>query len=284
MRSLSLFSGIGGFDLGLERAGFEIVAQCECEPFPRAVLARHWPDIPCYDDVTTLDADTLPPDIECVFGGFPCQDISVAGRGEGIEGSRSGLWAEMERIIGSIRPRWVIAENVPALRTRGADRVLGDLEGQGYTGWPIVVGADNAGAPHRRKRVFIVAHTNSYTLREQRQRTGGEGAEKAEPARAVLGDAACIRCQRVSRTQQERAAQPGQWNGWPSGPSEEQHEWEESRLTQFEVGRSADGIPERLVRSANRQALRAYGNAVVPQVAEVIGRAVMAVENKELVQ
>jgi len=125
LRVLSLFSGIGGIDLGLERAGMRVVAQCEIEPFARAVLAKHWPDVRRYEDVRTLDGTEWRGTVDLVAGGFPCQDISTAGKGKGIEkGERSGLWREMRRIIGECRPRWVLAENVPALRTRGADIVL----------------------------------------------------------------------------------------------------------------------------------------------------------------
>lgn len=156
MRFISLFSGIGGLDLGLERAGWTPVAFCEQDLYCRWVLGRKWPRVPCFDDVRTLDPSCLG-EIDAVVGGFPCQDISVAGKGEGLSGERSGLWWEMYRVIDLVRPRWVIAENVPRLRTLGADAVLESLEGIGYTCWPIVVGADDIGAPHRRKRVFIIA-------------------------------------------------------------------------------------------------------------------------------
>ena len=143
MRVLDLFSGHGGISLGLERAGMTTAAFCEVDPYCREWLAQQWPEVPIYDDVRSLDATALR-DIDIVAGGFPCQDISVAGKGEGIDGARSGLWAEMFRIVCDVRPRWVLAENVPALRTRGADRVLGDLESAGYVCWPLVVGAGAA--------------------------------------------------------------------------------------------------------------------------------------------
>ena len=135
MRVLDLFSGIGGFSLGLERAGMQTVAFCEIDPFARAVLAQHWPEVPCHDDIRTLTADWLAemglwPDVIC--GGFPCQDISVAGKGVGITGERSGLWREYARLIGEIRPSYVIVENVAALLGRGAGDVLRDLAALGY--------------------------------------------------------------------------------------------------------------------------------------------------------
>ncbi|MFI4881405.1 MAG: DNA cytosine methyltransferase, partial [Phycisphaerales bacterium JB064] len=159
MRLLSLFTGIGGMDLGLERAGFEVVGMCEMDAFCRRVLARWWPGAPVFEDVRSVTGVSVREacgPIDAVCGGFPCQDISTAGKGAGIDGERSGLWREMHRVIRETEPRWVIAENVPALRARGADRVLDDLEASGYACWPVVVGARHVGAPHRRDRVFIV--------------------------------------------------------------------------------------------------------------------------------
>src|SRR5215468_1593955 len=151
-----LFAGIGGMSLGLERAGFTIRWQVEVEAYCENVLARHWPDVLRRRDVRFAGAATLPP-VDLIAGGFPCQDISAAGRGIGIErGHRSGLWREFARIVRELRPSWVLIENVPALRSRGADRVLGDLEAAGYACWPLVVGARHVGAPHRRDRVWIV--------------------------------------------------------------------------------------------------------------------------------
>jgi len=161
---LDLFSGIGGFGLGLHWAGMRVAALCEADPFCRTVLARRFPGVPIYDDVRTLSAAMLEragvrPNL--VSGGFPCQDSSLAGRGVGLAGPRTGLWREMARLIDECRPRWVVAENVPGLRSRGADRVLADLEALGYAVWPLVVGAVHAGAPHRRRRVWIVARRHA---------------------------------------------------------------------------------------------------------------------------
>ena len=123
---LDLFSGIGGFSLGLERTGgFETVAFCEIEEFPRKVLAKHWPDVPCYRDVRELTGEQCGP-IDCITAGFPCQDISLSGRGAGINGERSGLWSEVARLVGELRPQFVILENSPALLIRGFGTVVGD--------------------------------------------------------------------------------------------------------------------------------------------------------------
>jgi DNA (cytosine-5)-methyltransferase 1 len=190
VRILDLFSGIGGFALGMEMAGFPPpVAFCEIEPFCRQVLAKHWPEVPYHEDVTKLSADAVRP-IDLVCGGFPCQDISCAGKGLGVEhGERSGLWREMFRLIGELMPRWVLVENVPALRTRGADRVIADLETLGYTVWPIVVGAWAVGAPHKRDRAWIVAHCNGVREHEQKGCIGHQRRRAEDSSFSALAHA-----------------------------------------------------------------------------------------------
>ena len=206
---IDLFSGIGGFSLGLHWAGMRTIAFCEADPFCRSVLSRHWPGVPIYPDIRTLSAaqlhaDGVPrPDLLC--GGFPCQDASLAGRGAGIEGARTGLWSHMARLVAECRPRWVVAENVPGLRSRGADRVLADLEALGYACWPLVVGAVHAGAPHRRSRVWLVAYASGAGLEVRQQ-----GPAPPPPRLPV-----------------ERRS------GWPAEPG---------------VGRVADGVPRRVDR------------------------------------
>jgi DNA (cytosine-5)-methyltransferase 1 len=159
MRLGSLFSGIGGLELGLELAlGCEVVWQVEREPWPRAVLARHWPDADrSVTDVCEAGAANLAP-VDLVCGGFPCQDISPAGLGRGIEhGEKSGLWREYARILRELRPRFVVVENSAALPSRGLDIVLGDLAALGYNAEWTRIGAVDVGAPHRRWRCFVVA-------------------------------------------------------------------------------------------------------------------------------
>src|SRR5512139_1947664 len=202
MRVLDLFSGIGGFSLGLERAGMRTVAFCEIEPFCRAVLRKHWPDIPIYEDVRSLTAERLAADgisVDVICGGFPCQDISVAGKGAGIEGGRSGLWSEYARIIGELRPRYVIVENVAALLGRGLDRVLGDLAEIGYDAEWHCIPASYVGAPHRRDRVWIVAYPQCAerravgeargTDRREFLPRGEEGPIRTRSGRADVADA-----------------------------------------------------------------------------------------------
>jgi DNA (cytosine-5)-methyltransferase 1 len=165
MKVLDLFAGIGGFSLGLERAGFESVAFCEIEPYCQKVLASHWPEVPIYDDVRQLTADRLfldgiRPDV--ITGGFPCQDISNAGQQAGIDGERSGLWSEVARLIDELQPRYAIMENVTALISgdsgRWLGRVLGDLAEIGYDAEWHCIPASAIGANHHRDRVWIMAY------------------------------------------------------------------------------------------------------------------------------
>lgn len=197
-RVLDLFSGIGGLALAFEAAGFETIAFSEIEPYPCKVLAQHWPEVPNLGDVRNIDGERFE-GVEVVCGGFPCQDISTAGMGAGIGGPRSGLWFEMLRIIGGARPRFCLIENVPALRSRGADAVLAGLAEIGYAARPFVVGSIHAAADHERRRVWIVAYA---------RKTGfpvGEGLPaQTEPPRrtpAVMEALEALRSgQRVSQS------------------------------------------------------------------------------------
>jgi DNA (cytosine-5)-methyltransferase 1 len=256
LRILDLFSGIGGFSLGLERTGgFETVAFCEIEPFPRRVLAKHWPEVPCYEDVKKLTADVLARDgiteIDVITGGFPCQDLSVAGKQAGLdEGTRSGLWSEIVRLIGELRPRYVIVENVANLLSgpsekRGAwfGRVLGDLAECGYDAEWENIPASALGAPHRRERVWLAAYP--------------AGVRRAKMA---LYDYA-----RNVRIENE---------GWVSinaGPLVGNGNWSDWEK-QSGVCLIGNGFP------AGTHACRAAGNAVVPQIPELIGRAILSAE------
>jgi DNA (cytosine-5)-methyltransferase 1 len=224
---LDLFSGIGGFSLGLERAGMRTVAFCEIEPYCRAVLKKHWPDIPIYDDVRTLE----PIECDVICGGFPCQNISSAGDKQGIDGPRSGLWLEYARLIRDIRPKYAIVENVSALLSRGMGDVLGDLAEIGYDAEWQCVPAYSAGLPHARDRVWIVAYPNGV-----RELQPGWGLEHE---RRWTGDR-------------------GQAIDWV--------------LSGGGVLRSHDGIPAGLDR------IGPLGNAVVPRISEIIGRAIMQAE------
>ena len=160
LRVLDLFSGIGGFSLGLERTGgFETVAFCEIEPFPRRVLAKHWPEVPCYHDVTTSDFAALGP-VDLVTAGFPCQDISFAGKGAGLAGERSGLFWHIIRAASLVGRPKLLLENVAALLDRGMGSVLGALASFGYDAEWHCLPASYVGAWHKRDRVWIFANAN----------------------------------------------------------------------------------------------------------------------------
>ena len=221
----SLFSGIGGLELGLERSGLgRTVWQCERDSYCREILARHWPGVPCYEDVIGLD----PPSADLICGGFPCQNLSSAGRREGLSGAKSGLWSEFRRIIGQVSPEWVVIENVHHGWRRWVPSVRRQLAELQYDSVPLRLSASDVGAPHRRARAFVVAHPDRQLIRKLSRRWRG-------PRR-------------------EGEAQPILFSGWAGVPR---------------VERAGDGIPHRVDRN------RALGNAVVPQVAEVIGRCIV---------
>jgi DNA (cytosine-5)-methyltransferase 1 len=269
MNVLDLFSGIGGFSLGLERAGMRTVAFCERDEFCRAVLAKHWPGVPCFDDIHTLGADGLaglgPIDLVC--GGFPCQPFSVAGDQRAHQDDRH-LWPEMRRVIALQRPAWVIGENVTGIVALALDDVLFDLEALGYATRTFIIPACAVDAQHRRDRVWIIAHRNSGGLAQQPE--CDRGASQREDG-ACRNDLERL-CDPVANSPSPRlqgggAAREVWRREFPTGGSRDAHNrW----LPEPDVGRVATGVPRRVDR------LRALGNAVVPQVVYELGRAIMA--------
>lgn len=268
MNVLDLFSGIGGFSLGLERAGMRTVAFCEIDPFCRRVLAKHWPNVPIYDDVRTVTGATIGP-VDLICGGFPCQDISAAGSRIGIDGERSGLWSEYARIIGDIRPRFVIVENVDDLAIRGLGRVLGDLATLGYDAEWHCIPAAVVGADHWRDRIWIIAYPDSagreslhFERRKQCAQEVGEDAADRDGARLPR------RLQAGTLGADARAISP-----WLGLALRSQIAFPELDGAGSPVlGRGENGIPNRVDR------MHALGNAVVPQITEIIGRAIMSTE------
>ena len=171
MNVLDLFAGIGGFTLGLERAGFTTVAFCEIDSYAQKVLKKNWPGVPIYDDVRQITAARLISDgirVDVITGGFPCQDLSLAGNQAGIEGERSGLWSECARLLGEVRPRYAIFENVPNLLNGGDGnwfkRVLWDISKVGYDAEWHCIRASDIGAPHRRERIWIICYKNNSSM------------------------------------------------------------------------------------------------------------------------
>ncbi len=233
LRVLDLFSGIGGFSLGFERAGMQTVAFCEIDPFCQDLLGRPWPGVPVYPDIHQLTHERLHHDgihhIDIICGGYPCQPFSIAGHRSGARDPRH-LWPEMHRLIRELRPRWVVCENVAGHIELGLDTVLNDLDALGYDTTTFVVPACAVGAPHRRDRLWIVANSAGLKQREDQRSVHRQSAGQLPP---------------------------------------EEVRWE--LPAPFTVG-SDDGVPARLDRS------RGLGNAVVPQIPELIGRAISRFE------
>jgi DNA (cytosine-5)-methyltransferase 1 len=270
LRVLDLFSGIGGFSLGLERTGgFRTAAFCEIDPFCRRVLSKHWPEVPCYHDVRELTADRLSADgigINVICGGFPCQDISSAGKGAGLKGERSGLWSEIARLSSELRPRYVIVENVAALLFRGFDKVLGDLAALGYDAEWHCIPASAVGASHRRDRVWIVAYPNGERELQSQGSVGDVRGWSSDGGEAVVhpnGAGLHDRRQAGQQTEQSKIV-------WGRALAESNRRSGPWWAAEPDVGRVANGVPKRVDR------LRALGNAVVPQIPEMIGRAILA--------
>jgi DNA (cytosine-5)-methyltransferase 1 len=256
----SLFSGIGGLDLGLERAGMKVIWQSEIDPFACKVLKKHWPEVPNHGDIKQIDWSAVKP-VDVICGGYPCQPFSLAGQRKGTDDPRH-LWPWVRTAISELRPRYAILENVRGHLTMGGTQVIGELAEIGYDAEWRVVSAAGMGAPHRRDRIIIVAYpTELHSNRSDDNPTvsmeskaisefGNRGGKKALANSCGIG--------RVGRRStfarddeeiREHALRSATY--WKVEP---------------DVGRVADGIPNRVDR------LRGLGNAVVPQVAEYIGR------------
>jgi len=289
MKVLDLFSGIGGFSLGLEAAGMETAAFCEYDEKARKVLRKNWPDVLIFNDIRTLNKESLERrgiyDIGLICGGYPCQPFSLAGERRGAEDDRH-LWPEMLRLVQELRPTWVIGENVAGHITMGLDEVLADLESENYTARPFVIPACAVDAPHRRDRVWTIAHANSdsksdgskheqwmvantecgsrwdsesFVGRENHEAKWSQDTNSVTGSSKNVAYAYGAQCQGNSsairtRTEYSDSFSPSRWKPEPS------------------VGRVADGVPNRSHR------LKQLGNAVVPQVVQVIGESIMLIE------
>lgn len=295
MRVLDLFSGIGGFSLGLERAGMQTVAFCEINEFCRSVLAKHWPDVPVHDDITTRDFVAGEADV--VVGGFPCQDVSRAGKRAGLSGERSGLYRELVRALRLVRPKHAIVENVAALLADGMGTVLGDMAESGFDLEWDCVPACALGAPHERDRVWIVAHANEWVepngraQRIRRRRTGAEESNQAGADPDATGDRCGSRrtrrppdsFARVRDEARRNAADPYGARlafGAGLGRDAQQEQPTAERAIVEDGGQSIwpdepallgvdDGVPNRVERT------KALGNSIIPKIPELIGRAIL---------
>jgi DNA (cytosine-5)-methyltransferase 1 len=241
VKCLDLFSGIGGFALAAQREGIETVAFCEIDPFCRRVLAKHWPGVPCHEDITKLDGSQYGGSIDIVCGGYPCQPYSLSGLQRGNADERA-LWPHVRRVLRECGAQWLFCENVFGHVKNGFEEVASQLEDDGFEVWPFVVPASAVGADHRRERIWIVAHSHGIGREAFLQRESGWGDEASPDWSAGNVDPS-------------------------SGPAE--------RLSRLEVlsGEPAilgvdDGISHRVDR------LRALGNAIYPEIAQLFFRAI----------
>ncbi len=268
MKVGSLFSGIGGFDLGLERAGYEIAWQVEIDEYCRRVLRKHWPKVPCHADIKTIDWQTIPA-VDLVCGGFPCQPFSCAGKQAGKDDDRY-LWPEVVRCLSTVRPTWFIGENVPGIIHLGIKQVLVDLEALGYETNLFGIPAAAVDAPHQRQRIWILAYAKRgrVSIRRrtksliQEEINGGRisrdvasGMQQQETQ--ILSDYKPVWELQPQGSQQDKRGRPSNGSRWLPEPA---------------VGRVAHGVPNRVDR------LRGLGNAIVPQIAEALGRMILEVE------
>ena len=281
------------------------VAFCEIEPYCQAVLRKHWPEVPIFGDVRDLHAFDVGP-VDVIAGGFPCQDISTAGKGAGLRGERSGLWSEYRRLIEECSPAWAIIENVSALRSRGLEEVLGELAALGFDAEWHCIPASAIGAPHRRDRIWIVANgcrQRGAARREPQDLVSASGTpegnceqrqwrwpapddRRADMAYAPLAsfwtglcepdeaqqrdqpsDGGCV----VADTDSERGcSRDDEREDAADARQPSRHPRSRSWDVEPDVGRVANGVPSRVDR------LRCLGNAIVPQIAEIIGQAIVS--------
>ena len=297
MKVGSLFSGIGGFDLGLERAGYEISWQVENNEHARKVLRKHWPAVPCYGDIKAIDWRDIPA-VDLVCGGFPCQPFSCAGKRAGKDDDRY-LWPEVVRCLAVLQPTWFLGENVPGIINMALDQVCTDLEGLGYTVWPVCLPACAVDAPHQRQRIWIVAHacqqqvdTERGVTQQRRSAVGwdrqtsqqhhGETSDNgphgcredvAHAARLVLnGSGKSGERRRRELTNQSRWLPEPAVGGMVDGLSRQLDEGGRMKAWPVEpvdVPRVATGVKNRVDR------LKGLGNAIVPQIAEALGRMII---------
>jgi len=282
LKHLDLFSGLGGFSLGLEATGgFETIAFCDIEKFPRKVLKHHWPDVKQYKDIKELTYERLQEDgighIDIITGGYPCQPFSIAGRKKGEEDKRH-LWPEMFRLIHECRPTWVIGENVSGHIKLGLDTVLEDLESEGYTARAFSISASSVGANHKRERVWIVANSRQRSRgikstwnTESIGRGSSEQTERSTNTNKVGGSSEGA--ETVSDSNSERLQGLGSKQQLRKNETERPTSWDSWWQLEPNVGRVANGIPKRVDR------LKGLGNSLVPAIPFIIGQSILREEN-----
>jgi len=273
MNELHLFAGAGGGILGGQLLGHTCVCAVEIEPYCRKVLLQRQrdgmlPRFPIWDDVRTFDGKPWRGRVDIVAGGFPCQDISVAGKGAGIEGERSGMWVEMARIIDEVRPRFVFVENSPALTARGLGRVLGDLASMGFDARWGVLGAHHAGAPHKRDRIWILADSEQNGRDGELGHAGPKQMARKASGEEERGDQPSVSAPCGSADVPDPDSTQREGGGIPLGVQQEDPDAGDPCWWSAEpdVGRVAHGVASRVDR------LKALGNGQVPAVAALAWR------------
>ena len=269
----SLFAGIGGFELGIERAipNSSTIWQVEQNEFCQRILKKHWPNATIYNDVKHINKNNVEP-VDILLGGFPCQDISIAGKRKGInEGKKSSLYFEMHRIISELRPRIVVMENVPAITNRGLSEVLGSLSEIGYDAEWTIISAKDFGAPHLRKRWFCVAYPNAGRSRSNGEIQAGRDPIKTGDSRSHAPNSDGLGSRKTSNEWITPVYCKGQqiqsWRS-PQQKNTAGNYWQRFP-TQSPLCHRNDGIPDRLAK------LKALGNAIVPQCSEWIGQQIL---------
>jgi DNA (cytosine-5)-methyltransferase 1 len=276
---VDLFSGIGGFSLGLERAGFKTIVFCEQDKFCQKVLNKHWPEIPIEPDIKTFDGKKYAGAF-ILTGGFPCQPFSCAGKRRGKEDERA-LWPEMFRVIQEVRPTWIIGENVAGFIGMGLDDSISDLEREGYSVQAFIIPACAVNAPHRRDRVWIVAHRLSRPTKIRHAGTVEcENGKEGDGRKTKIQNTASYRNCHAPDTSNQ-GLQRGEETGNTSINGDESRNeligrclgWQEPWL---EAATRLCRVDARVSNRVDR--LKSLGNAVVPQIPEIIGRAIMEIE------
>lgn len=271
LRVLDLFSGIGGFSLGLERTKFfETIAFCEADKHCREVLKKHWPSTDIINDILQCSFEENFADI--VTGGFPCQDISFAGAQKGIiKGSKSSLWNEMARVINEVKPKYAIIENVEHLRKNGLGIVLNDLSRIGYDAEWHCITARSAGYAHQRKRLFIIAYPSCERFHECAREERRVQADKKRTSKEIYSGRA--QCESESREVCEILSR-GKFDRFTSTNS--------SRKPLVPgVRRVTNGIPKGLDERARKERIKQLGNSIIPDIAEIIGLAIIESYERE---
>jgi DNA (cytosine-5)-methyltransferase 1 len=273
-KTLDLFSGLGGFSLGLERTGyFETIAFCDNDKYSKLIIDKHWKGAKIYNDVREINKEQFKKDgiefPEIITGGFPCQPFSVAGKKQGTNDDRH-LWPEMFRIIQEFTPRWIIGENVKNITNiqdgMVFETVCTDLEGEGYEVRAFNIPAAGVGAPHRRERIWIVAHSKSIESDVGRGRQHQEERERQLQIRGKNSDDANTDSERLQGHRSEYELRNSEEEEQTSGNS-----W---WSVEPNVGRVANGVSGRVYR------LKGLGNSIVPKIAEEIGKAIVEAENE----